>query len=98
MIDFLKKYELVGFSDTIPDSFLAQLDNNQHILLDNFNNFIHKKIYFADNFTELTNQDWKNIEEASKEKIKEWTDKVPIKPALYNNTIKNNQKKYKLRN
>jgi hypothetical protein len=66
-------------SDNIPDSFLAQLDKAQHLLLDNMNDFIRKKIYFADNFSELTEKDWEQINAASKDKIKEWFRDVPIK-------------------
>ena len=80
MIEFLKKYEKVGFTDEIPDDFLAQLDTAQHMLLDNMNKFIKKKIYFCDNFTKLDENDWNNINLAIKEKINEWIEKISIKP------------------
>ena len=78
---FLENYRLTGIKNinTIPDSFLAQLDKAQHLLLDNLNDFVRKKIYFADNFTELNEDDWTQINDASKEKIKEWFKDIPIK-------------------
>ena len=79
LIDFLKDYKLVGLSDKIPNDFLAQIDKAQHTLLDNFNKFIRKKIYFADNLTSLTDEDWKEINKASKNKIIEWLERVPVK-------------------
>ena len=48
----------------------------QHIILDNFNKHIKNKIYFADNFTKLTDDDWKMINKTSKEKINEWLELI----------------------
>ena len=56
----------------VQEQFLLQLDKMQHIILDNFNKHIKNKIYIADNFTKLTDADWKIINKTSKEKINEW--------------------------
>ena len=58
--------------NTIPDTFLSQLDKACGILINNFNNFIRNKIYFADNYSDLTDDDWKVIKQVSKDKINEW--------------------------
>jgi hypothetical protein len=81
LIRFLESYRLQGIVsiDQIPHSFLAQLDKAQHIMLDNLNDFIQKKIYFADNFSELTDTDWQEINHAIKDKIEEWFADVPMK-------------------
>lgn len=60
----------------IQEQFLLQLDKMQHIILDNFNKHIKNKIYFADNFTKLTDDDWKMINKTSKEKINEWLELI----------------------
>jgi hypothetical protein len=80
LIDFLKKYDLIGLIDLheIDERFLLQLDNGQHLLLDNLNHFIKKKIFFADNFDKLTDKDWKYINNSIDEKINEWLDDFPI--------------------
>ena len=80
LIDFLKKYDMTGLIDLheIDERFLLQLDKGQHLLLDNLNHFIKKKIYFADTFDQLTEKDWKYINNSIDEKIKEWLDDFPI--------------------
>jgi hypothetical protein len=80
LIDFLKKYDLVGLIDLhdIDEKFLLQLDKGQHLLLDNLNHFIKKKIFFADNFNNLNDKDWEYINKAIDEKIKEWLDDFHI--------------------
>jgi len=79
MIEFLKNYKKTGFANDIPESFLLQVDKAQHILLDSMNKFINKKIYFCDNFNNLSYSDWSKINQATEDKIKEWLESVPIK-------------------
>jgi len=79
MIEYLKKYNLEGFSINIPSDFLLQLNKIQVIMLNNFNKFIKKKIYFTDNFSTITDADWTKINKTIEEKINEWFTNFPIK-------------------
>jgi 23S rRNA U2552 (ribose-2'-O)-methylase RlmE/FtsJ len=76
LLEFLKNYNKVGLVklDNIVDldDFLLQLDKAQHNLIDNLNDFIRKKIYFADNVDKLTSHDWIYINKGIKDKIGEW--------------------------
>lgn len=74
MKDIQKNYNNTGLIDiqTIPDIFLLQLDKACDMLLDSYNKFIRNKIYFADNFNTITDEDWKIIRKISKDKINEW--------------------------
>ena len=63
-------------SSDIPQTFLFQLEKIQNKLIYNFNNFIKSKIFFADNFKNLTYDDWQIINTTSREKIKEWLDGI----------------------
>ena len=76
LVELQKNYIEPKIIDKIPEHFLLQLDKLQHTLLDSFNNHIKNKIYFVDNFTKLTDNDWKMINKISKEKIKEWLELV----------------------
>jgi hypothetical protein len=80
LLNFLKNYSLKGMCDynKMDDKFLLQLDEGQNILQDNMNNFIRRKIYFVDNFHEMTDNDWAMIKNAIKEKINEWMDDFPL--------------------
>jgi hypothetical protein len=83
LLEFLKNYDehgMVGLIELnkIDERFLLQLDKGQHLLLDNFNKMLKKKIFFTDNFHNLTQKDWKYINISIEEKIKEWLDDFPI--------------------
>ena len=69
-----KNYNQTGLIDitTIPDTFIQQLDKACDVLINNFNHFIKNKIYFADNFHNITPDDWTMIKKISKDKINEW--------------------------
>jgi len=71
-----KNYVEITNIDDVQEPFLLQLDKMQHIILDNFNKHIKNKIYFADNFTKLTDDDWKMINTTSKDKINEWLELI----------------------
>ena len=80
MKDIQKNYTNTGLVDIslIPDEFLLQLYKGLDILIDNFNKFIEKKIYFADNFNKITKGEWDVIQNASKKKIIGWIEKTKL--------------------
>lgn len=77
LLEFLKDYKKIGLikfednNDNIYD-FLLQIDKAQHLFIGNINDFIRKKIYFADTHTEFTENDWLYINKGIKDKIVEW--------------------------
>ena len=75
LIDLQKNYTEPS-TVNVSEQFLLQLDKMQHMILDNFNKHIKNKIYFSDNFVNLTKEDWKIIRHISREKIKEWLDLI----------------------
>ena len=77
LLEFLKDYKKIGlikFEDNTDNiyNFLLQIDKAQHLFIGNINDFIRKKIYFADTHTKFTENDWLYINKGIKDKIVEW--------------------------
>ena len=76
LIDFLKNFDLVGFTTTMPTNFTLQVDKMQNDLIENMNKFIKKQIYFYDNYDTIKKDEWKILKRAIKEKIKDFFDDI----------------------
>ena len=81
MIEFIKSYKLIGFADNkqIPETFLLQINKMQHMILNNLDAYIRKKIYFTDNFDKITDEQWDKLQHIIKDKMNEWLTTFPIK-------------------